>query len=97
MYARFVNFTLGPDTRATAEAMAEEAYGISKGLDGFVSALYTVVDEATGEYGSVTVWKTEADADAAGERLRPWMIEKIGGQLKGPPAIRTAEVYEPKG
>ena len=95
MHARVVNFTLGPGTMDAATAMADEGFKIAKSLNGFVSAVYMIHDEGAGKYGSVTVWQTEADADAAAEALRPLMA-KAGDKLKGTPEVSKAEVYEPK-
>lgn len=95
MYARFLLMNLGPGMRDAATSMADEGYKMSKGLPGFLSATYLVFDEAKGDYGSLTVWKSEADANAAAEKLQPWLQQKAGGMFKSPPVIRVAEVYEP--
>ncbi len=95
MHARLVLFQIGPGMRATAEAMASEAYTMSKGMDGFVSSTYLIFDEAAGEYGAMTVWRSAADAEAAGEVLGSWMRDKIGDTMTGQPSIRIAEVFEP--
>ena len=96
MHARFLMMNLGPGMRATATGMADEAYKTAKGLPGFVSATYLVFDEAKGDYGSLTVWKSEADANAAAATLMPWFEKAASGKLKAPPVIRIAEVYEPR-
>ncbi|HRX34892.1 MAG TPA: hypothetical protein P5337_00720 [Aestuariivirga sp.] len=95
MQARLFMMTLGPGMRDVATAIANEAYQTSKGMPGFVSATYMIFDEAGGEYGSLTVWKTEADANAAAEKLTPWVMQKIGDKFKSPPVIRLAEIHEP--
>lgn len=95
MYARIVKFTLGSGTRDDATAMADKFYPITKALPGFVSATYFIHDEQAGDYGSVTVWQTKADAESAAEKLGAHMKEQYGQMLKGPPEIHTAEVYRP--
>jgi len=64
-------------------------------MKGFVSVTYLIHDEEKGVYGSISVWQTKADAEAATEKLVPWLTEKIGDKMKGPPEANTAEVYEP--
>ncbi|MEQ8696557.1 MAG: hypothetical protein RLO48_12345 [Bauldia litoralis] len=96
MYARLLTFSIGPGRRDVATGMADEAFAMVKAMNGFVSATYLVIDEEAGEYGSITTWQSLADADAAGEVLRPWMMEKVGDKLTAPPVIRNAEVYEPR-
>ena len=95
MHARLFMMNLGPGMRDAATGVANEAYKLSKGMPGFVSATYMIFDEASGDYGSLTVWKTESDADAAAAKLTPWVQQKIGDRFKAPPVIRQAEVHEP--
>lgn len=95
MYARLTTFNIGPSGRDLATGMADEAIGMVKAMGGFVSATYLIIDEAAGDYGSLTVWNTQADANAAAEALRPWMMEKAGSKLTAPPVIHTCEVYKP--
>ena len=96
MHARLFSMVLGPGMRDTATGLADDAYKMNKDLPGFVSATYLVLDEAKGEYGSLTVWKTEADATAAAEKVLPWFEKEAGAKLKAPPVVRLAEVYEPR-
>lgn len=95
MHARFLTINLGPGGRATATGMADEAFKMVKGLPGFVSATYLIFDEAAGDYGSMTIWNTEADAAAAAEKLQPWLEKNLSGKVKAPPMVRVAEVYQP--
>ncbi|MCB1486053.1 MAG: hypothetical protein KDJ88_01195 [Bauldia sp.] len=96
MYARLLTFNIGPGGRDLATGMADEAYAMVKAMGGFISATYLVIDETAGDYGSLTVWNSHADADAAADVLRPWMMEKAGDRLTAPPAIHTCEIYQPK-
>lgn len=95
MYARLLIMQLGPGMRHAATAMADEAFKLTRTLNGFVSANYLIFDEESGEYGSMTVWQSKADADAAAAHLTPWLEQYAAGKLKAPPVIRNAEVYQP--
>jgi quinol monooxygenase YgiN len=92
MHARVVKFRLGPGTRDAATALADEAYKLSKTLKGIVSATYLIYDESAGDYGSVTVWDSEADAEAAGKAL----IDALKDRMNSPPEVLHAEVYVPR-
>ena len=95
MHARVLTMNVGPGQRDRMLALADESLRLNKSLPGFVSANYFVFDDAKGDYGSVTLWNSAADANAAGETLRPWLQEKIGTLLSAAPVVRHAEVYEP--
>jgi heme-degrading monooxygenase HmoA len=95
MIARLLTINLGPGARAVATRMADEGYAVAKSLPGFAGATYMIHDEAAGEYGSLTLWKSEAEATAAADRLGAWMRESYGDKLKAPPQVRVSEVYEP--
>lgn len=96
MHARLTLMNLGPGMRDFATSIADESFKLSKTLPGFVSATYVIYDEEAGDYGSLSIWKTAADADAAGEKVGPWLQQKASGKIKIPPTIRVGEVYEPK-
>jgi heme-degrading monooxygenase HmoA len=91
MHARVFTFSLGPGSRDAATALADEAFKLAKTLKGFVSATYLIYDGARGDYGSITVWESEADAAAAGETLNKAFADRFAS----PPDLRNAEVYEP--
>jgi hypothetical protein len=95
MLARVLSMTIGPGMRDVATRMADEGYKLSRTLPGFVSATYLIFDEAAGDYGSITVWKSAAEANAAAETLGAWLRQSYGDKLKTPPVVRVAEVYEP--
>ena len=95
MHARLTTFNMGPGKRDVATSMADEALKMSKGMDGFVSATYLILDEAAGDYGSLTVWETEDAANAAADTLKPWFADKLGPHTTAPPVFRIAEVYTP--
>jgi len=96
MHARLVTMTLGPGMRDKATGLADASLALNRTLPGFVSATYLIFDEAAGEYGSLSVWKSVEAANAAAEKLRPWLEENAGAMLRSPAAVRLAEVYEPQ-
>ncbi len=96
MHARLFKMTLGPGTRDIATGIADKAAPMYKTMRGFVSITLLIHDEAAGVYGSMSIWESAANADAAAEKLNPWLAENFGDKLKGPPEVSTAEVYEPK-
>lgn len=95
MEARLVTLTVGPAQRDAMTALADASYNLAKSLPGFVSATYFIFDETKGSYGSMTVWQSRAEAEAAGEKLGQWLQEKAGAKMTAPPEIRRAEVYQP--
>ena len=94
-YARLILFTLGPGTRSTAEALADEMIPTVKAQKGFKDISF-LVDAETGEYGAFILWDSQENADAAKEALVPVLLSKIGSMVKSPPSIKLFEVYEPK-
>jgi quinol monooxygenase YgiN len=95
MQARIVTMTVGPGKRDAMTALADATYKVTKSLPGFVSATYFIFDEAKGVYGSITIWQSAADSEAAGQKLGPLLQEKAGAMMTAPPEIRQAEVYQP--
>lgn len=94
MYARLIMFTLGEGKRAFAEGMAKQFHTAMQGLKGFKDATY-VADEFIGEYGVLSLWETRADAESAGEAMRPGFQQALQGHVQGPPSIRLLEVFQP--
>ncbi len=95
MYAQLVIFTIGPGMRAEAEKMADEFAVAHKSLRGFKSVIY-LGDEASGEYGSLSIWETSEDIKSAMDILHPNLEKALSGIAKGAPTVRVFEVYEPK-
>ncbi len=95
MYARSFVFKSTSKHRGAIEEMADGIYGFTKTLKGFVSATYTVSEDAT-EYASFTVWQTKEDAEAAGVSIRERVMPKLEGIVTGPPEIKGMQVYEPR-
>jgi len=50
----------------------------------------------TGEYGSLSLWESKEDAEAAAAVMGPKMEQVVSGIAKAPPTRRFYEVYEPK-
>ncbi len=94
-YARLALFTLGPGTRSTAEALADEMIPKVKAQKGFKDISF-LMDALTGEYGAFILWESKEDAEAAKDALFPVLLSKIGGIVKSPPSLKLFEVYEPK-
>ena len=95
MYAQLVMFTLGQGMRTEAESIADKFNALHKDIKGFKNATF-LGDYANGNYGSLTIWETLEDLQAAADILRPKLQEALSGIAKGEPTVQIFEVYEPK-
>ena len=95
MYARLVTFSLVPGERPAAEKGADEFAKVCKALRGF-NSLTLLINGKKDEYGGLSLWQTEQDAEAAMVTLDAHLQERLSGRLVGKPLIRTFEVYESK-
>ena len=95
MYAQLFMLTLGPGMRSTAEKLADQFAPALKALKGFKRVTF-FGDELVGEYGSLSIWESKDDAEAAGAVMGPQLEQAVRGIVKGPPTRRFFEVYEPK-
>jgi len=95
MYAQLVILTLGPGTRSTGEKLADQFAPALKTLKGFKRVTF-FGDEAVGEYGSLSLWESKEDVEAAAAVLRPKLEQAVSDIAKEPPTRRFFEVYEPK-
>jgi len=95
MYAQLVMLTLGPGTRSTVKKIADQFAPALRAMQGFKTITF-FGDETTGEYGSLTLWETKEDAEAAAAVMRPKLEQAVSGIAKAPPTRRFFEVYEPK-
>jgi heme-degrading monooxygenase HmoA len=95
MFARYFSFKSTAENRRAIELLADEIFGYTKSLNGFVSATYLVSNDDT-EYGSFTLWQSREDAEAAGASIREKVMPKLEGIVTGPPVSQVMEVYEPK-
>lgn len=94
MYARLLQFDLGPGQREFAEGRADVFAPVIAALKGHISTTF-MADFDNGEVGTLTVWETFEDAEAAGAELAPWLQQALGDKLKGPPTIKILEIYQP--
>ena len=95
MYAQLVIITLGPGTRSAAEKLADQFAPALRTLKGFKGVTF-LGDETVGEYGSLSLWESKEDAEAAGAVIGPQLEQAVSGIAKAPPTRRFFEVYEPK-
>ena len=97
MYGRLTLITASPGDRSKMEALADTAASRYRQLKGFKGVTF-FTDEQEGVYGSLTVWESREDAEAAAAVAGPALREDLAGvALHGQPQIRTVEIYEPRG
>ncbi len=93
MHARLILMKLGPGMRETAEQLAARQAAALKQEKGYVASTWLGNDDE-GKYGSLVLWDTSEDADAAFAKLFPPMQEQIEGLIKAPPINELYEVFE---
>ena len=96
MYARLVTLKLKPGSMSTAEKLADQAVSVIRGLKGFKDVTFFGNND-TGEYGSLSLWETEEDAEAVSKTTQLQIRDVVGGLLMERPTVRICEVYGPKG
>jgi len=97
MYGRLTLVSASPAERAGMEALADKAGSRYESLKGFKGVTF-FIDEQEGVYGSLTLWESREDAEAAAAVVGPTLREGLAGMpVRGEPQIRTVEIYEPKG
>ncbi len=96
MHARLVTLKLKPGSISTAEKLADHAASVIRGLKGFKDVTFFGNDE-TGEYGSLSLWETEEDAEAVSKATGLQIRDIVGDLLTERPTVRICEVYGPKG
>lgn len=95
MNLRLVQFSLGSDSRAAAEALAKELVPAIRSQPGCESCSFFADFEA-GDYGLVVLWESREAADAASTVISPILfggVQGANGSMTGSP--RLFEVYEP--
>jgi heme-degrading monooxygenase HmoA len=92
MYTRLILVNVGPGN--AGKWLADTFAPIYKTMKGFKGATF-FHDSETGECGSLTLWESKEDAEAATANLRPKLQEVTHGMLKGSPTVRVFELYEP--
>jgi len=94
MYARFLKFNTDPSRRSEVEALADRAFAIAKQQQGFIS-IHFVISSDESEYGSLSLWESENDAETGGSAIRSEIAEKLQGLATAPPTVDIYEVYKP--
>jgi heme-degrading monooxygenase HmoA len=94
MYARLVIFEVGAGKHSTIEALVDEFDALYRAQKGFRQVLI-LGDEASGEYGSFSVWESKEDAEAANAVIAPRLQQALSGLLQGPSERWGFEVLEP--
>ena len=95
MYAQLLTLSIGPGARSTAQNIADQFALALRAMKGFNTITF-FGDDTTGEYGSLTLWETKEDAEAAAVVMGPKLEQAVSGIAKAPPNRRFFEVYEPK-
>ena len=95
MYARLTLLRLNPGALSKASEKLGDATAALKAQKGFKSVIFLSNDE-TDELGSLSVWETKMDAEAAIRALRSGMMGRIGGFLNSPPTTKLFQVQEPE-
>ena len=95
MYAQLLTLTLGSGMRSAGEKLADQFAPALRAMKGFKTVTF-FGDETTGEIGSLTLWETKEDAEAAAAVMGPKLEQAVSGIAKAPPTRRFFEVYEPK-
>ena|SRR2546425_9221737 len=96
MHARLALIQLGPGKRTEVDRIMPMLAERLRGLKGFRSVMFFADDKA-GEYGSLSLWESEADAEAASQAMRPVVMRAVEGvtSLEGEARVRHFEVVEP--
>ena len=96
MVLRIFSVRVGPGQEAVLEPIEDETSARYRAAQGCRSVTF-FMDAAQGEYGTVSVWDSEADIQrfVASGLLAP-LIARVKPLLQGPPAERIYAVYEPK-
>ena len=95
MIARLLLMDFGTGIRSSGEKIADQFAGIYKTMKGFKDSTFFVNYE-TGECGTLSLWESKEDCEAAAAIMRPKLMEAAGSILKGPPTAKMFEVYQPK-
>jgi heme-degrading monooxygenase HmoA len=91
MYARLSVVSMGPGMRPKMEQLADHLAPRFKALKGYRGVTF-LMDEASGDYGSLSLWDSREHAEAASAAINPQVARIFQGMLT--PWI--FEVYEPK-
>ena len=95
MFVSLNLITIGTQMRSTAEKIADQGLSTVKTLKGFRGVTF-FGDVTVGEYGSLSVWESKEDAEAAAAVMGPKVEGAVKGIATAPPTRRIYELYEPK-
>jgi len=95
MHVRLVTLKLKPGSMSTAAKLADHAASEIRRLKGFKNVTFFGNNE-TGEYGSLSLWETEEDAEAVSKATGLQIRDIVGDLLIERPMVRICEVYGPK-
>jgi heme-degrading monooxygenase HmoA len=95
MFARLVIFRVGSGKRSAIEKLVNKFDALYRVQKGF-KHVFIVGDEASGEYGSFSVWESKEDADAANAVIASRLQQALAEVLQGPPDRWFFEVLESK-
>ena len=95
MIVRLIMMNFGPGMQSEGEKVADKFAPIYKTFKGFKNATF-FFDYEIGTAGSLTLWESKEDGEAAAAIMRPKLMESAGSILKGPPTVQTFKLYEPK-
>jgi heme-degrading monooxygenase HmoA len=85
MYVRLARFTLGPDSEAKAQTIADEVAPLISVQPG-CRDVTVFGDHAEGEYGIIVLWDSQDNADTAAGVVRPKLNEHL--QVTPMPRLR---------
>ena len=94
MYARLLKFNTDPNRRSEVEALADKVLALAKEQKGFIS-IHFIISSDESEYGSLSLWESENDAETGGSAIRSEIAEKLQGLATAPPTVDIYEVYKP--
>jgi heme-degrading monooxygenase HmoA len=95
MFAHLVMFSVGPESGKIAEGIADRFAPIYESVPSCKGVTF-LGDEATGEYGSISLWESEAALAAYREKAGPQLEAALREVVTGPPTVRVFKVYEPR-
>ena len=95
MYASLSTFKTAPGKRDEVLKGGDQVFAFAKGMKGFKSAVY-FVDYDNNEYGTLYVWETKEDLEAAFSLVMSKFQDLTNSLYIEPPVRRIYEVYEPK-
>lgn len=93
MYARMIQFTMGPGTKETADALRGQIANALKKSEGLVKVYFTG-DYETGTYGSIAIWDSKEAGESAFQKINPQLKEALTGLIQEPPRVEYFEIFE---